>query len=376
MKKALITATVHEFLKFEINDIKILKSLGYEIHVATNMNGASWLRDDGSLDELGIIKHQVDYGRNPFVLTNYRAYKQLRELMKKENYDIIHCHTPVASAIARIAAIDSRRKGTSVIYTCHGFHFHKKSSMIDWLIYYPIERMLAPFTDMIITINKEDYQVLQKFNVKHKKYIPGVGINAEYISSLEVNQEELRREFGVPDDAFMIMSIGELSKRKNHEVVIKALSLSAKENVYYLICGTGELLEYLKTLAQKLNVSNRVIFAGQQPHEKVLALAQVANLGVLPSLIEGLGLAGIETLAAGTPLVASGVHGIKDYTIDEETGLCCEPNCPEQFRDAIEKMMDDTSLYNRCKKNAKLMALRFDINYVQELMIQNYKEIS
>lgn len=372
MKKVLFVATVYRFLKFEKSDMELLKAKGYEIHTGANMYEAEWLQDDGSLDDLELHKHQIDFGRNPFSNQSLKAYKQLKKLFETEKYEILHCHTPVAAAIARMAARKYHKAGMKVIYTSHGFHFHKKSSIKTWLLYYPIEYLLANITDMIVTINKEDYNVIQKFHVKEKRYIPGVGVDTEYIDHMETDTGKLRKQYGISDNAFVILSIGELSVRKNHEVVIKAVAECGRDDIYYVICGTGALKERLEMLSKELGIQKQVILAGQISHDNVIKMCHMCDIGAIPSRIEGLGLAGIELLAAGKPLIASNVHGIKDYAVDGVTGITCEPLSVEQFKHAILQLHNDKSYYQTCQKNAKSMAQKFDIAEARKRMAENY----
>ncbi|WP_065220243.1 MULTISPECIES: glycosyltransferase [Butyricimonas] len=375
MKKALFVATVYRFFNFEKSDMQILNSMGYEIHTASNMKGADWLVDDGYLDFLMPIKHHIDFGRSPFSKSTIHAYKQLKKLLKENHYDIIHCHTPVASAIARLAAIGTRRAGTKIIYTDHGFHFHRASSLINWILFYPIEYIMAFFTDMIITINKEDYAVIRRFNTPKKKYIPGVGVDIKKIAEIPFDRTSIRKKYNIPDDGFVILSVGELSARKNQGVIIRALAKLNNKNIYYILCGTGQMETIYKELSKKLSLVGRVIFAGFQPHEEVFKIAHSSDIVALPSRIEGLGLAGIESMAAGLPVIASGVHGIKDYVIDNETGITCRPTSVDDFANAINLLYTNSNLYKSCKENAKQKAWEFDINKVRKLMTEYYKEI-
>ena len=374
-KRALFVATVFKFLDFEKRDMELLKDMGYEIHTATNMDGEEWLRDDGALDYLHLHKHQIDFGRSPMSRQNINAYRQLKSLFRQSDFSLMHCHTPVAAAIARLAARKARKEGMKVIYTSHGFHFHKASSLKDWLVFYPIEWFMAFFTDMIITINKEDFRLAQNFHTKEKRYIPGVGVDVGGISGIQADRQALRKKYGIPDNAFMVLSIGELSDRKNHEVIIKAIAQCGCRDIYYLICGEGQNRKYLSDLIQTEGLAGKVILAGALPHEEVLRLCHACDIGALPSKIEGLGLAGIETLAAGKPLVASNVHGIKDYVVENETGLAVEPDDIEGFRDAICKFCEDQAFCKKCQDNAVPMARNFDKERVKKLMSENYHAI-
>lgn len=372
MKRALIVATVFKFLNFEKGDIQILQNMGYEVHTATNMKEADWLRDDGTFDEINMINHQVDFERSPFTFSNIKAYKQLKLLIKEYRFELIHCHTSVAAAITRLAAIMERKKGAYVIYTCHGFHFHSKSGWKNWLIYYSIEKILALVTDMIITINREDYNIIKKFPVKECRYIPGVGVDIDHIINLNVDRKEVLNSLEIPENAFVILSIGELSARKNQTVIIDAIAKLRDDNIYYILCGTGDMYNELMTLARKRKIANQVVFTGQKEHEWVLKLCHAIDIGAIPSTIEGLGLAGIEILAAGKPLIGSDIQGINDYLFNGKNGFSCCPNDISGFSKAIHKLMTNKELYGLFSKNAKKIARHFDVSKSKFLMVQNY----
>lgn len=374
MKKVLFVATVFRFFNFEKSDMEILSSMGFEIHTASNMYGYKDLGDDGTLNSIHTTNHQIDFGRSPLSKQSVIAYKQLKKLLNENHYDLIHCHTPVAAAILRVSAIRARKRGAKVIYTDHGFHFHKKTSLLSWLLYCPIEFVLAKVTDCIITINKEDLNLIKKFPIKEVRYIPGVGVDTSFISNLAVNKSQVRKSFNIPEDAFLIMSIGELCVRKNHEVIIKAISKLSDNEIYYLIFGSGDRLDYLKRLTNELGLNNRVIFAGKLPHVDVLKYAHVSDIGAIPSLIEGLGLAGIETMAAGKPLIGSNIHGINDYLINGVTGISCSPHDIDGFASAIEKLKSDKAFYSDCSNAASQKSKEFDINIVRDLMRKYFSE--
>lgn len=376
MKKALVIATVFHFLNFEKSDIKILLEMGYEVHTATNMQGEEWLRDDGTFSDLKMINHQIDFSRSPFSRKSFLAYRQLKQLMNQYDFSIIHCHTPVAAAIARVAAINSRKVGTYVIYTCHGFHFNKKSGIKSWVLYYPLEKLLAHHTDMIITINKEDFEVVKGFKVKEKRYIPGVGISVNGIAETDESFKDLRKQLGISENDFVIMTIGELSNRKNQQVILKAISKLNDKNIKYVLCGTGKQLDIYKRIINDNKLNDQVIFTGQKDHDWVMKFAHCIDLGAIPSKIEGLGLAGIEMLAAGKPLVGSNIQGINDYLINEKTGLSFSPTDINGFAQGIYRMKNDKKLYETCSSNAYDTAKKFDIAISRDLMKKIYEEIT
>lgn len=380
-RRVLMVATVPSMIGcFNMDNIRILLDMGYEVHVACNFKDKSvWSKQDvhtlvSKLKKESVKCHQISFGRNPFSLENIKSERQIKRLLSLYRFDIVHCHTPVASAITRIAAIKSRDAGTAVIYTCHGFHFHKKAPIKNWVFYYPIERFLARFTDMIIAINKEDYSVIKRFRTNAVKYIPGVGVDTALIRNLECDEKKIRDEIGVPHDAFVILTIGELSERKNQSVIIDAISRIKDNDIYYVICGSGAKEEEYKKFAKEKGIAQHVIFMGQREHKWVMRLSHAVDLGAVPSLIEGLGLAGIEIMAAGKPLIGSNIHGIKDYLIDGETGISCNPKDVQQFKFAIEEFKHNKELYEKCKKNAPCIAARFDIKLSRRRMRLYYEE--
>lgn len=376
MKKALFVATVYKFLaSFEKSDMTILRQLGYEIHIATNMDSEEWLRDDGSLDSMGVIKHQIDFGRSPFSKQSVKAYFQLKKLIKEEKYDLVHFHTPVASAVGRMAATKAHRLGTKIIYTCHGFHFHKGSSAKDWIIYYPIEKFLSKKTDMIITINREDFGVIEKFDVAFKEYIPGVGIDYSHIRSVNVDVDRIRKSLSIPDSSFVVLCIGELSARKNQSVLIEAMHILNDDNVYLLLCGAGTKEKEYRDLVKKYSLEKNVLLLGQLEHESIIKLCHAVDIGAVPSKIEGLGLAGLEIMSSGKPIIGSAVHGIKDYLINGETGIAVDFDKPEEYASAINLLAKNKTLRQRYAEMALEKAKEFDIEKSKNKMIACYKKV-
>lgn len=162
--------------------------------------------------------------RSPFSKGTFRAIREIREVVKENDYDIVHCHTPIASICTRLACRKLRKNGLRVMYTAHGFHFYKGAPLLNWLLYYPAEKLCARFTDVLITINREDYELAKrKMKAKQVEYVPGVGIDVERFKNTVINKAEKRKELSIPEDAFLLVSVGELNKNKNHEVVIRAL---------------------------------------------------------------------------------------------------------------------------------------------------------
>ena len=381
IKKVLVVASVVSFIEwFNKENLEYLKNnLNCEVHVACNfdyMDDTDETRTREYIAKLkkeGFILHNIHFARNPWGKDNISAYKQLKTIINKNRFMLIHCHTPTVSIMTRLAARDARKNGSVVMYTCHGFHFHNASSKKNWMIYYPVEKFCSRFCDYIITINKEDYNRAKTFHAPNVRYIPGVGVDINKIKNTSVEKDIYKESIGVPSKAVMILSVGEMIERKNHEVIIRALGKIKNPNIYYVICGKGPLKDHLKKIACEVGVEDKVIFLGFR--QDIPELCNTADISAFPSKIEGLGLAGIEAMAAGVPLVSSNVHGILDYVKNGVTGYACEPNDVDGFAKAITILAEDNNLRKKMK-NACLDAIApFEIENALNVMWNIYKEI-
>jgi glycosyltransferase involved in cell wall biosynthesis len=375
MKKVLIVATVSGFLpQFEMNNVKILQSMNYEVHYASNFMMPVYLNNDSKLEYSGVINHHIDFVRSPFrLIKNYKAYKQLANLMKREKYDLVHCHTPMGGVLGRIAALVSSTY--PVIYTAHGFHFYKKSHILNWLFFYPVERILARYTDILITINNEDYHRAMKFKLRKNgilKKVNGVGIKSNENEPI-ISKKDFKINNGIPEESYIIVSVGELTKRKNHKTVIKSLvKRKMSKYVIYLICGTGKCEKSLKRLVDRLDLSKRVIFLGYQ--QDINSILGIADCFIFPSLQEGLPVALMEAMAAGLPIICSDIRGNIDLIVNSKGGILVDSKNPYEFADAIEKLAVDELLRIKMGEYNKDIIKNFSIEYVDKEMKYIYEK--
>lgn len=259
----------------------------------------------------GCRVYSHDCTRSPFSKDNFRAIGQIRRLAEENGYDIVHCHTPIASIMTRLACRKLRKKGLKVMYTAHGFHFYKGAPKLNWLLFYPFEKLCARFTDVLITINQEDYALARKsMKAGHIEYVPGVGVNAEAFANITVDRALKRREIGVPEDARLLLSVGELNENKNHALVMKAMAQIDDPQLHYAIAGTGPEKEALQQLASSLGIGDRLHLCGHR--KDVAELCKASDLYVHPSFREGLPVALMEAKASGLPCLASNIRGCAD----------------------------------------------------------------
>lgn len=317
MPKALLTATVQSHIaQFHEPAIALLQQHGYEVHVAARdnlaqKNGLTLTSPDRVFD--------VPFERNPLSPRNVRAFKQLRAIVRRGDYDIIHCNTPVAGILTRLVAAPFRRKGALVVYTAHGFHFFKGAPLLNWLIYYPLERVFARLTDVLVTINKEDHARAARFPAGTVRYVPGVGVDLERFGEAPAPSAELRRELGLADNDLVVLSVGELNDNKNHATVLRAMAQTGAQQMHYLICGNGPRREQLEALARELGIEGRVHFLGYR--RDIPLVLGMADVFCLPSFREGLPLSVMEAMAAGKPVVCSGIRGSVDLVDPGEGGI-------------------------------------------------------
>ena len=320
MKKVLIITTVSGFLyKFEMDNVKILQDLGYEVHYAANRYVPNYIYDEEELVRRGVIFHHIDIAQSPFERKmNKKALGQIIDIIEKEDIKLIHCHTPVGGVLGRMAKKKCAAKGVKVIYTT------------------------ARSTDVIITINSEDYSNARKFRMREGGMvykIPGVGIDLEAFKPMSDEEKRSARQMlGISPDTFFLLSVGEFSRNKNHITVIKMLKKMKDEktlgDLKYGICGDGYYREELIQTVEKLGLSDVVTFFGYRtPVQPVLGCADAF---IFPSRREGLGMAAIEALAMGVPVIAADNRGTREYMIPEENGYICAWDDCEAYKKNLE----------------------------------------
>lgn len=318
MKKVIFVATVVKghIMEFHIPYLRLFQGMGWETAVAA--------RNDYENPEDCRIPccdtyYDIPFSRSPFSPENIRAYRMLKDILKDGGYDIIHCHTPVGGILARIAAKSARRQGTKVIYTAHGFHFYRGAPLMNWLVYFPAEWLCSFWTDILITINKEDYGFAGKHMHAGKvEYVPGVGVDLEKFGACCVDRQKKRDEIGCRTNDTMLLSVGELNQNKNHETIIRMLAKMGRKDLHYAIAGSGQLHEYLENLIKGLGIAKNVHLLGYR-HD-VNGWYAAADIFVFPSFREGLSVSLMEAMASGLPCVVGRIRGNTDLIREGKGG--------------------------------------------------------
>lgn len=377
--KALMLASVASMIdQFNMENIALLQAMGYEVDVACNFSqGSTSSKERVEAFQKELSKKQI---RSIFVPIPrkisaikeiFSSYCQVKKLVEQEEYQLVHCHSPIGGAIARLACRKQRKKGLRVIYTAHGFHFYTGAPKKNWMIFYPIEKWLSKYTDVLITICKEDYGRARKcMNAKKIVYIPGIGVDVAKIGAMP-KYEEKRQEIGIANDDKLLLSIGELNKNKNHEVILQAMARLKREDVHLAICGKGELEQDLKQLAKKLGIEKQVHLLGFRTDAK--QWLTVADIFVFPSFREGLPVSLMEAMAAGLSVVATKIRGTTDLIVPGKGGYLHGATQVEQIAGSIGRLLDDDRTREDMGKYNKMVIRGFSTIKVQEIMKSIYE---
>ncbi len=376
MTNFLFVTTISGFLpQFESGDCLLAQQLGCKVSYASNFDNPVYVFDKEDLIKQGIELHQIGVRKSPLsVKSNLRAIKELKKIINECDIDIIHCHNPMGAVTARVAARFSK-KHPYVIYTAHGFHFYKGAPLKNWILYYTAEKFLARWTDHIITINSEDYTRALRFHIRQKAgvtKIGGVGVDCEKFRPIPEMCDRKRSEIGVPKDAFHIVTAAEINDNKNQKVIIDAIASIPDKDIYYTVCGKGPNEEYLNGLIKKYGLEDRVRLIGYRTDmEEIL---QTADVFAFPSKREGFGVAAVEALLCGVPLIASDTRGTGEYARDGVNALICRSGKSDEYAAAIIKLKSNPDLLKRMSGACRDSAFDFTCGEVRKIMRPVYEK--
>ena len=371
-KKVLFVATVVKthMMQFHIPYLKMFQEMGWETAVASKND---YENPADCVIPYCDTYYDIPFARLPWKRSNVQSYKMLKKIIDEGNYDIIHCHTPVGAMIARLAALSARKKGTKVIYTAHGFHFFKGAPLLNWLLFYPAEKLLSPVTDVLITINQEDHaRALKKLHAKRIEYVPGVGIHTEKFRDLIIDRDAKRQSLGYGEEDFLLLTVAEMTPNKNHITILKAMALLKEKEefskMHYLICGRGEMWSSLEESAKELGIADHVNFLGYRTDASELYKA--SDLFLFVTLREGLSVALMEAMSSGMPIICAKIRGNTDLVDNGISGVFTE-NTPEAVAEHILNLYRNPEHRKALGRAASEKALLFD----EKNVLQQVKEI-
>lgn len=346
MKKILFVATITEhFYYFHLPYLKMFHELGWQVDVASHGDVELPWCDN---------RYEIPIRRSPADKDNLQAYKMLKKIIKDNQYDIVHCHTPMGGILARLAGASQRKNGTKVLYTAHGFHFYKGAPLANWLVFLPIEFIMSVLTDCLITINDEDYNCAKKYlRTKDIRKVNGVGYNSDrYFPVPEAEKAAIKEKLGFRKEEKLLIYVAEMNANKNQSMLIRAMKniCAERDDVRLLIAGADNYEGRCPALARELNVSDKVDFLGHR--EDINDLLHASDIAVASSYREGLPVNVMEALACGLPVVLSDNRGHRVLGVDGENGFVVGPDDHVTMAERICSIIDDKELYNRLSLNA------------------------
>lgn len=368
MKKVLYVTTVSRTINaFLIPHINMLLDNGYEVHCACSIDKPV----DKELQRRGVKIFEVPFSRNPLGIRNIKAFIKLEELQRINDYDIVHVHTPIAAIYGRLLKLNF--PSLRIIYTAHGYHFLKGGSKLGWIIYYPIEKIMAKFTDVTININKEDYEITKE-KLKHKKcyLLNGVGLDLDKYKKLSSKEiQEKRKEFGIKDKDFVVLMIAEINKNKNHIQLINAMDILKDKypNIKVLCIGDGTLKESLEKQIILRNLQNNIFMLGYRLD--VNKLINISDIGILLSHREGLPRNIMEFMACGRKVIATDIRGCRDIVCNYNVGTLVKVGDYEETARAIEKYY----ILNNKSFEVSEEIKKYDIETINSELLKIYEDV-
>ena len=377
MKKVLLTASIHyHFTAFHFPLIDLLHENGYEVHIAAkDMSDKEPLK---RLTDRIDAFHDIDFDRLPLSKKNIAAYKALKKLIDEGDYDVVHCNTPVVGILSRLAARRARKNDTKVIYTAHGFHFYKGASKLNWLIFYPIEKLCGSlFTDCLITIGDEDEARAKRLKLcKTVRRIHGVGVDAtKYTNTDEETKNELRAEYGFSDSDVLCLCTGELNANKNQKLLINSLQYLKEScpDFKILFAGAGDSEEELKGIIEQLGVENSAQLIGYRAD--IDRLLKISDFVASASYREGLPVNIIEGMFSRKAAVVTHNRGHDELVKENESGLFVPTDDPKECALAFERLYKDKNLRLSMGEKAYERAQKYSSAIVKKELEEIYQEI-
>ncbi len=372
MNKILFVANVakEHIIKFHLPQMRVFRERGWQVDVAC-----------AGEEEIPHCDQQfhASWKRSPFTLKTFKGIKELTAIINDNHYDIVYCHTPVGGLVARLAARKARKRGTKVIYCAHGLHFFKGAPLINWLLFYPIEKWLARYTDVFFAVNREDYAFVRQHlcNRMTKALVPEVGANFErlQLGDKATIRAEYRTALGIPENAPVLIYVAEIIKNKNQRYLVDALKelLPAIPDCRLLLVGPEHDDGTLKAYIKAQGLQEHIFLLGWR--NDIGQLMCASDVCVASSIREGFGINLVEAMYCGLPVVATDNRGHRMVIEDGENGFLVPLSDPTTMATRVKELLENKVLFDRM---SHIDVTRFDCNYVAEVLydkIAQYAEI-
>ena len=351
--------------QFHLPYLLQLRQEGWTVHAACRCGAGKIPYADRVLD--------VPFRKQMFSPANLRAARQLRKQMRKQDYDTVIVHTSLAAFFTRLAVMGLNRR-PKVINMVHGYLFDRQSSWPKRSILLLAEKLTAPVTDLLITMNRCDGEIARKHRLcRQIAFVPGVGVDFPGLEARRTGcPETLRRSLDIKPEDFVLIYPAEFSKRKMQTVLLHAMA-RLPENAVLVLPGQGSRLDDCEKLAQKLGISHRVRFPGHV--QDIAPWYEMADAAVSSSRSEGLPFNIMEAMYFALPVVASETKGHTDLIRHRETGLLYPCGDAAACAKQIRLLMDEPQLARSLSKAASKQAARYSLSRVQPQVMELYHRI-
>lgn len=358
--------------RFNKANIDALLALGYDVELCANFENGEGpeIHNQKYVKECeanGIKTHSIPFARHSLV-GSLKCLPQLKDLLRREQYDIVHTHTETGGLLLKLA--HGAKAKSKFFYTPHGMSFWKGSSLKSQLVYKPLERWICSGMDMNLGMNMEEVENLKRWNKKTATYVHGIGLNVARMQSPIRSREEVRKEFGLIEGDKFIASIGELDDNKNHITVIKALAKMNRKDFKYVICGVGPNKNILLNETVGLGLKDNVILADYR--SDIPDILSAADIFVFPSFHEGMPVSALEAMACGLPVICSEIRGNVDIVKDGDNGYLFEPSDVDALSVKIPLIMDDADKRISMGEKNKEIVKRFSLEAITEELKKIY----
>ncbi len=347
---------------FHLPYLREFQRLGWETHV-----GCKDIPIDAPYIDVAI---EIPFEKRIQSLKNLKAAQILRDRVKEEHYDLIISHTSLAAFFTRLAVrnIGSRPKLINVV---HGYLFDDDTPRLKRQMLLNAERLSAPQTDLLLTMNRWDYEAAQRYHLgKRLNQIPGMGVDLSRLNHATPEDGlKLREELGIKNNAFVLLYAAEFSARKSQHVLIEVLT-KLPQNAVLVLCGNGTTWEECKRIAKAFGVLDSVRFPGQIAD--MAPWYQLADAAASASQSEGLPFNVMEAMHMGLPVVASAVKGHVDLIDDGETGLLYPCGDTDTCAKLVRRLMDEPELRERIGTHGREAVDAYGLDRVLPIVMERY----
>lgn len=357
MKIALFTDTYRPYISGVVNSIDMIKQgleeKGHEVYIVCMTTS---LDKDYIETNPNVIKFDgKKYPLKQLELYRYMSgFKKKADSLKKYNFDVVHIHTEFSAG--KLGMLYAKRNNVPLVYTFHTNYedYFKFVTDTAKFITHPfllwnVKRVIKKYqkrSDALIVPTKKVENIFRKYKFKFPVEIIPTGIDVDIFNrgNVDVNKvDEIKKQYNL-ENKFVFCSIGRVSFEKSIDTCINAFAAADIENSVMLICGVGPAEDSLKELVKKLNIEDKVIFAGMIPYKDIPAYYAASNIFLNASSTETQGLTYIEAISSGVPILVKKDEALEGLLIEKKNGMYFET--AEELTENIKEITTNTELFN------------------------------